>query len=78
MKTKKLVSQIEKFLQIPLKFLFILIVFTIIAFIYNRTFGIIVGTAIVLYSGTVLIMYFYYRQTIISQLMLFVFVQGQI
>ena len=78
MKTKKLVSQIEKFLQIPLKFLFILIVFTIIAFIYNRTFGIIVGTAIVLYSGTVLIMYFHYKPTIMSQLMSFAFEQGQI
>ena len=78
MKSKKLISQIEKFLQIPLKFLFILIIFTIGAFIYNRTFGIIVGAAIVLYSFTVLVMYFHYKPTIMSQLMSFAFEQGQI
>ena len=78
MKNKKLRTQIEKFLQIPLKFLFVLLILVAVAFVYQRTVGIIVGIAVLMYSIAVLIMYYYFKPLIMSQLVSFAFEQGQI
>lgn len=78
MKDKKLKTQIERFLQIPLKLLFILLFMVVIAFLYSRKTGVLVGSFVVLYSIILLIIYYHYKPRIMSEMVSYAFEQGQI
>ncbi|MDD5949839.1 MAG: DHH family phosphoesterase [Lachnospiraceae bacterium] len=78
MQNRTLKSQIERFLQVPLKLLFILIFMVAFTFWYNRTTGIFVGLVVVFYAVAVLVMYYHYKPQIMSELVAYAFEQGQI
>lgn len=78
MKDKKLKTQIERFLQIPLKLLFILLFMVVLAFLYSRKVGVLTGSFVVIYSIVLLIIYYHYKPRIMSEMVSYAFEQGQI
>ena len=78
MKEKNIKSQIERFLQIPLKMIFVLLFMVFTAFLYNRKVGVLVGLFVVVYTVLVLIMYYTHRPRIMSSLVSYAFEQGQV
>lgn len=78
MKDKKLKTQIERFLQIPLKLLFILLFMVVLAFLYSRKVGVLTGSFVVIYSIILLIIYYHYKPRIMSEMVSYAFEQGQI
>ena len=78
MKEKNIKSQIERFLQIPLKMIFVLLFMVFTAFLYNRKVGVLVGLFVVFYTVLVLIMYYTHRPRIMSSLVSYAFEQGQV
>lgn len=78
MKKKEIKSQIERFLQVPLKLLILLFIMVAVAIVYNKTVGLMVGAVVVLYAVIVLVMYYHYKPQIMSELVSYAFEQGQI
>ncbi len=78
MKSKNIKTRIEKFLQAPLKLLFILFILVAGLVVYDHKIGIIVGMVVVIYSIAVLVMYYSYKPMIMMELVGYAFEQGQI
>jgi c-di-AMP phosphodiesterase-like protein len=78
MKNKALKTQIERFLQVPLKLLIFLLVMTAGVFWYNHKIGVYVGCVVVVYAVMVLVMYYRQKPQIMSGLVAYALEQGQI